>query len=658
MRLASSALLAIFTLAATTLLGAEIAPIGQSDSKHLVFDPRLVSEIHSLKLAIGRVEKDAANPLFQADKPWENSLNNLYPNVAWDERERIFKLWYKCVLNDKDVIAKMMPPATIHDQGWFLLYATSVDGRKWEKPELGIIPFDGSTKNNIVARDTPNVGVMLDPHDSDPARRYKMLYDVGPGKMRVRFSADGLRWGEPLEPKGFTPYTGDTHNNAFWDERQKKYIAITRFYLGERLVARSESQDFLTWDQTQLALRSTIDEGKARQLYCLPAFAYGSGYLGFVMAYNVASGRTVDCELAWSPDTIHWRRILPGVSFIPRGPADSYDGGCIYAQAGPPVLRDGKLLVFYGGSRAVHLGWKRHCLPCAVTLRPDGFAGYEPSGAEPGTLLTQPLRATKQPLRISADAKQGAVRIAVVDQPGYELDACEPIADDVTDAEIRWRGGKSLADLAGKTVRLRIEIRTAKLFALAGVEFIDTQLPGESKVEIVRPVKSEGVAIHFDQDEEKWKATDRLVYHPQGGAAGGYISVIRPAGDPFAIADGQASSGSLLGNWPERFGGKGLKISFQARGDGEKQRILLEIFGKEISQWSYGVAGPKASWEKREVGLRFDWTDAEAKAAGWKPAIAAFSWRETMRNVGRVVILSNCPASFDLDEIRLQTLAE
>ncbi len=110
------------------------------------------------------------NPLFVADQPWENSLNNLYPNVAFDPERRCFRLWYKCVLADKEAIAKMMPPATVHDVGWFLLYAQSPDGVTWTEPDLGLIGFEGSLHTNIVARDTPNVGVCYDPHDADGGR--------------------------------------------------------------------------------------------------------------------------------------------------------------------------------------------------------------------------------------------------------------------------------------------------------------------------------------------------------------------------------------------------------------------------------------------------------------------------------------------------------
>jgi len=145
--------------------------IERCQTKQLLLDNRVMDVVEGLELRLGTVEKDPRNPLIQADKPWENSLNNLYPNVLYDAREQRFKLWYKCVLFDADVQAKMMPPRTIHDVGWFLLYATSTDGLSWDKPELGLHGFDGSNRNNAVARDTPNVGVFKDEHDPDPERR-------------------------------------------------------------------------------------------------------------------------------------------------------------------------------------------------------------------------------------------------------------------------------------------------------------------------------------------------------------------------------------------------------------------------------------------------------------------------------------------------------
>ena len=73
-----------------------------------------------------------------------------------------------------------------------------------------------------------------------------MIYDVGPGNMRIRFSPDGIHWSDEVILEGLGK-VGDTHNNAFWDEWRGKYVLITRKFIGERLVYRSESADFLKW---------------------------------------------------------------------------------------------------------------------------------------------------------------------------------------------------------------------------------------------------------------------------------------------------------------------------------------------------------------------------------------------------------------------------
>lgn len=459
-------------------LTAETHVVGFDARKHFACDDRIFASTSGVELVPGALEKDAHNPVMQADKPWENALNNLYPNVDWDGSQ--FQLWYKCVLNDKDVIAKLTPVFTIHDQGWMLLHATSRDGVTWTKPEHGIVEFDGSKANNAVTRDTPNVGVFRDAHDADAARRFKMLFDTGLGQVQARFSADGIHWAEPVKLAGLNARSGDTHTNAFWDERSGKYVMFTKHYLGERLQFRYESDDFLSWRETGLAIRSTPEEAKVHQTYCLEVFPCGSGYFGWVMMYHAGKDKSVDCELAWSPDTKQWRRLFPGRGFIPRGEAGSYDSMCIYGPAGRSIVQDGRHFILYGGSAAAHIGWKRHCLPCVARVREDGFA---PLRAEArGECVTKPMLATGEPLRISADAAGGSIRVSVVDAP--EL-ASEPITRNLANAEVRWRGG-DFASLKGRRVQLKFELERASLCAFSGLE-----LPAERSASAALRVKAD-----------------------------------------------------------------------------------------------------------------------------------------------------------------------
>jgi hypothetical protein len=209
-------------------------------------------------------------------------------------------------------------------------------------------------------------------------------------------------------------------------------------------------------------------ENSLNNLY--PNVAYANVYLGFLMMINTGSNTNVDGELTWSPDSVTWHRVNPGSQFIPHGPKGSYDWGCIYAQAGPPILKDGRLMIFHGGSTQLHIGRKRHCLPCLAWLRVDGFAGYEPGPGGKGRVTTQPLLGVGEPLRLSADAQGGTIRVAVLGEDGFELDRCQPVTGNVSDAEVGWQGGKSFAALKGKIVRLQFELDVARLYAFSGLE--------------------------------------------------------------------------------------------------------------------------------------------------------------------------------------------
>jgi hypothetical protein len=455
-----------------------------------------------------------------------------------------------------------------------------------------------------------------DAHDPDPARRYKMVFDVGLGKPRVRVSPDGIHWSEAPEPQGFTAQQGDTHNNAFYDMRLGKYLWFTKLYLGERLVTRLESDDFQTWRSSGVVLRSTLDEGRAHQTYALTVFPYANLWLGYVMMYHVGAGRTVDVELAWSHDSIHWQRVAPGKPFLPLGEKGSYDSGCIYAQAGPPVVQDGKLLIYYGGSPTVHLGWKRSGDLCLARLREDGFAAYErEDAAKPAVLTTAPLRATEQPVKLVAD---GEVKM---------------------DTQLGNDG----------TFRLHLTLAAgAKLYAITGATLVNTALPPLKLAPLPHaPARKEPVVISFDQDVEKWKGVDAIEHHAEG-----YVTVTR-ANNLRPIAFGFP----LEGDWPTLLGGDEATLSARLRAPQAGGAVRVEIFARDVAQWTCEKFPPfTTDWQTISTTIRYDWTDEQAKAAGWVPASQAYSWRETIRHAGKVVIMAaqtGAQESFDLDEVRL-----
>jgi hypothetical protein len=98
-----------------------------------------------------------------------------------------------------------------------------------------------------------------------------------------------------------------------------------------------------------------------------------------------------------------------------------------------------------------------------LTQRLDGFVSLD-AGPEGGSAITKPLTFKGTRLTLNMAAK-GSVRVALLDDagnviPGYE--SAEATGDAVSQ-EIRFTS--DLAALEGKSVRLRFELKDAKLFA-------------------------------------------------------------------------------------------------------------------------------------------------------------------------------------------------
>ena len=107
-------------------------------------------------------------PFLLADQPWESGQLN-WANLRVENGR--FRLWYEAMTAD-----------STGDADTRLCYAESTDGIHWEKPELGLIEFDGSRRNNIVmdGRLTHGIGlhgvsVFVDPN-SPPEARYRCMF--------------------------------------------------------------------------------------------------------------------------------------------------------------------------------------------------------------------------------------------------------------------------------------------------------------------------------------------------------------------------------------------------------------------------------------------------------------------------------------------------
>ena len=299
-----------------------------------------------------------------------------------------------------------------------------------------------------------------------------MMFKQEEGSIADKFSDDGIRWAESRNFPDLADAAGDTHNSAFWAPTLGKYVYITRTWdrreRGEipniRLVARSESPDFRTWSPVEEVLRGVEDH---LQIYSMPVFYSHGVYIGLPAIHNIKTDR-VHTELSWSPDTVHWHRIAPGVALIANsGKQGEYDWGCVYAAASP-VLLENEIRLYYGGSDGTHYGWRKGFF-CLATLRPDGFAGYEQGSKDASAVIvTIPMSFTGTAVCLSADVRTGGfVKARILNDAGEVLALAKPVTQTVTDARLEWLPESPINRFAGKTIRLEFELQHATLYSFS-----------------------------------------------------------------------------------------------------------------------------------------------------------------------------------------------
>ncbi len=474
-------------------------------TKQTFLDDLLIFEASRIDRFQTRPTKFEKNPIIVTDRPWEHgapvdhTLTGVEITgqcVLYDDDEKLFKMWYL--------------GWTWQDGRRPWCYAVSRDGYHWDKPDLGLYEYAGSTKNNILAdwADPQYFNVFRDPHDPDPARRYKAMGEFeGPtpnhtGGAAVAFSPDGLRWTQyehnPVVRHGRN--MGDAPTLLGWDQHIERYVFYPRpghglapeiYGTGDhrhiRSYGYSTSRDFLEWSPTEVMLTPDARDRVDYQYMQFTAGIDGEFYVGLNAMYETHE-QTWDIYLMSSRDGFHWNWIDRSVPFLGRGEAGTYDAG--YMTPSGPIFHDGKVWIYYGTFSGAHsevrtgLGPNRMAIG-VCTLPVDRWVGLL-AGPYRGTLVTHPLVFAGTGLQIDLDASvplqrpggrrrfdECEVRLAVEDPSGgaiegFTIDRCRPILEGGVQ-QVAWDGG-NVVSLAGKPVRLRFEMRNAALYSLQFVE--------------------------------------------------------------------------------------------------------------------------------------------------------------------------------------------
>jgi hypothetical protein len=364
-------------------------------------------------------------------------------------------------------------------------YAESEDGIAWTKPALHLADFEDSRANNILLTGvgTHNFAPFIDRNAACPPQaRYKAVGgQKREGGLFAFASPDGIHWSMMQASPVITQGAFDSQNLAFWDGVRGEYRAYLRDFRSEaheggefsgvRGIRTATSPDFLHWREPVW-----LDYGDAPEthLYTNQIMPYPRAphlFIGFPTRFVPDRGALTEGLFMISRDGRHFHRWDEAI--IPPGPnPERWHNRSNYIWWGlvetasaipgaPPELSLYTNEHYYksGGVRI-----RRY------TYRQDGFVSVR-AGFDGGEVVTAPLTFEGDRLTLNAaTAAAGEVRVEIqrldgAPHPGFSLAESVPFYGDALDHPMRWQGGADVGALAGRTVRLRFNLRDADLYA-------------------------------------------------------------------------------------------------------------------------------------------------------------------------------------------------
>jgi hypothetical protein len=391
------------------------------------FDDHGIPWRHNLKVTLVPAQKHPENPVLRRGPEGAPDHGHavLYGTVI--KMGDKFRMWYLGMIDPQ------VAPSQAHQRWRPMCYAESSDGVHWTKPELGLVEFNGDTRNNIcliegepfsLTRVNDFLSVLYEPDDPDPAKRFKVAYiahmpydeikggmsNIGTKERHVcsticATSADGLKWkvvgdrpanagGERFEVSGLYRF-GDFYYATGQIIGPWSWRADGSFQTDpdrgdpDRVMRAYRSPDFVKWSQAKAfafarpgQLTGTAVKGQQTHMGA-GLWNRGNVLVGLYGMWQDAATRPakgesfnqgvhIDLGLIVSNDGIHFREPVPDFKVVSRGKEGEWDD--IALLQGHAFVNEGdRTMIWYSHWDT---GGKLKSMEIGLaTLRRDGF-GY------------------------------------------------------------------------------------------------------------------------------------------------------------------------------------------------------------------------------------------------------------------------------------------
>lgn len=454
--------------------------------------------------------------IIKSEQPWDGDaffISSIY------QQDGLYSMLYR----GRDAgIGDERPSAT------YLCLATSEDGLTWDKPNLGLVDFNGSKANNIVAieggKAMPFCFTFYDPRPETPANERVKAIDMREGERRaggegkglraqIMGSADGKVWHDlPIEANLKSDWVNAFDGGSVsWSEVEQAFVGYFRWWdtkaepkyadwmivrPGVRTAFRSISKDLVTWSKPEpMTYGDTPAEHfyetctapyfRAPNLYIVLANRFNPGRRALTLeeersleitrfpgnkdtpTYTFASDANDLVLLTTKPGSSAFDRPFMEAFQRPGPELGNWASRCNYASLSGGVIPTGPAEISFYISR--HHLQKTNYIQ-RISLRTDGFASVNAPYAG-GGMVTVPFTYTGDHLVINyATSAAGEVKVELQDAngnplPGFTFEDCDVLIGDRIDGTVSWHGQKSLARYIGKPVRLSFKLMDADIYS-------------------------------------------------------------------------------------------------------------------------------------------------------------------------------------------------
>ena len=479
--------------------------------KQLFVDDAIVESSNGIELAVNRPGKEGA--AIVADRLWESGRVGTYSTVLHDGS--LFRCYYDCTDRRGNwYYALALSVDGIH---WHKPDLGLVEFRDSKANNILNLPANGCVFTDPGAPAEERfkylaVAFTESSASEEQNRRWKEMYRSADEEgVHLFYSSDGVEW-ESYGRQVF-PFVPDTHNMAFFDRRLNRYVAYLRGWWppGEgrlRTVVRYEADDLTEpWqydtsvepydvyeflDEPHLPtvtkeLPTVIEAGEGGpapvDVYNPAVVQYEPDlYVAFPSFYrhfpDPPAGKypndgVLDLHFLFSRDGVEWHRPSPD-PYVRLGAEGEPDSRQMYMSVGL-IEQGGRLFQYYVGYDWTHGDQDMDVRPHSGALirlaqRVDGFVSADASRGG-GEIVTKPLAFAGSRMEVNVDASAlGGLDVELQSAEGqvlngYSAEQCDTVEGNQVAATVRWGGNSDVSSLAGRQIRARFVMRSAKLFA-------------------------------------------------------------------------------------------------------------------------------------------------------------------------------------------------